>query len=144
MSSSVLDRSECFTLHTLVYLFIPTQIRLLRDAFRHAAITVRRLHSRESCILAHFVADMLFCRLYSVGALLNNYMTTVIICFSLQYVSCRGPLEQQCIRYFTSNVFGSGSIGSDSSDWFFLSVHDQSSLTQHSFSRRKCQNNGWW
>ena len=58
------------------------------------------------------LADMLFADFkYYVGALLYNCMTTVIICFNLRYVICRGPLEQQCIRYLTSNVFGSGPIG---------------------------------
>ena len=114
MSFSLSDRSKCFTLHTVAYLFIPTQILLLREAFSHVAITVRTL-----------------CRLYSVGALLHNYMTTVIICFNLQYAICRGPLEQQFIRYLTSNVFGSGCIGTDSSAWILF--------CQNNVSRRKAR-----
>ena len=56
VASSLSDHSKCFTLHTLAYLFILTQIRLLREALSHAAITVRRLHSRESCVLPHYVS----------------------------------------------------------------------------------------
>ena len=107
---SLSDRSKCFTHHTLGYLFIPTQIWLLLEAFSHAAITVRRLHSPESCcFLPHYDSCYVVCRLYSVGALLHNCMTNIVICFNLRYVSC--PLELQCIRYLTSNVFGSGPKG---------------------------------
>ena len=107
VTSSLSDRSKCLTLHTLAYLFIPTQTRLLRDAFSHAAITVGRLHSRDSCVLPHYVilADMLFADFILYELFCTIIMTTVISCFNLQYVTCRGPLEQQCIRYLTSNVF---------------------------------------
>ena len=54
VASGLSDRSECFTLHTLAYLFIPTQLWLLLEAFSHVAITVQRLHSRESCVLTTF------------------------------------------------------------------------------------------
>ena len=37
------------------------------------------------------------------------------ICFNLSYGTCRGPFEQQCIRYLTSNVCGSGPIRTGSS-----------------------------
>ena len=47
-ASSLPDRSKCFTLHTLVYVFISTQIRLLREAFSYAAINVRIIHSRST------------------------------------------------------------------------------------------------
>ena len=46
VASSLSDHSKCFTLYTLAYLFIPTQIWLLLEAFSHAVITVQRLHSR--------------------------------------------------------------------------------------------------
>ena len=45
--------------------------------------------------------DNVVCGPYSGGALLHNYMTTVLICFNLQYTICRGPFEQQCIRYLS-------------------------------------------
>ena len=79
--------------------------------------------TRESPAFYHIMlADNVVCRLYSVGALLRNYMTTVIICFNIQYAVCRGPVEQQCIRYLTSNVFGNGSTGTDSSACFFCQI----------------------
>ena len=59
----------------------------------HSAIAMRRLHSRESCFLPHSVSWYVVCRLYSVGALLRNCMTTVIICFNLRYITFRGALE---------------------------------------------------
>ena len=43
---------------------------------------------------------------------MHNYITTVIF-INLQFSICRGPLEQQCIRYLTSNVFGSGPMFTD-------------------------------
>ena len=69
--------------------------------------------TRQSPVFYHImftVSWYVVCRLYSVGALLHNCMTTAIICFNLRYVIFRGALEQQCIRYLTSNVFGSGPI----------------------------------
>ena len=41
--SSPWDCSTCLTVHPLADLFIPTTSQLLREAFGHAAITVRRL-----------------------------------------------------------------------------------------------------
>ena len=108
--SSLSDRSKYFTLYSLRYLFIPTHIWLLLEAFSHSAITMRRLHSPDSCFLPHSVSWYVVCRLYSVGALLHNCMTTVMICFNLRYLIFRGALEQQCIRYLTPNVFDSGPI----------------------------------
>ena len=85
---SMSDCSKCFTLHTLGYLFIPTHIWLLLEAFSHASITMRRRHSPDSCFLPHSVSWYVVCRLYFVGALLYNCMTSVIIWFNLRCVIC--------------------------------------------------------
>ena len=52
VASGLSDHSKCFTVHTLAYLFIPTQSWLLLEEFSRAAITVQRLHSR---VLPHSV-----------------------------------------------------------------------------------------
>ena len=105
VASGLSDHSKWFTLYTLVYMFIPTQIRPLLEAFSHVAITVQRRHSRESCVLPHSV---------------SWYMTTVI-----------KSLWQRIHRHWSFGMV------------IFLSV--QFRRTQHSFSRRKCQNNCcWW
>ena len=56
VASGLSDHSKCFTLHILAYLFIPTHVRLLVEAFSHVAITVEILHSRESCVLPYSVS----------------------------------------------------------------------------------------
>ena len=58
VASSLSDRSKCFTLHTLAYLFIPTKIRLPREAFMQL-LCEAFIH--ESPAFYHIMlADMLF------------------------------------------------------------------------------------
>ena len=60
VESSPLDRLKLFTLHSLAYMFILSQIRLLRKAFGHAAITTE-VFTHESLAVYHvLLADMLF------------------------------------------------------------------------------------